>query len=122
MSPDGGSALQRPGKIIALHLNYPSRAAQRGRTPQQPSYFLKPSTSFAPSGSTVERPAGTELLGFEGEIALIIGTTARRIPIDDAWAQRSFAICFRDFATLPPASRRLVGHLQERAAASMTAA
>ena len=44
------------------------------------------------------------------------------IPIDDAWAERSFAICFRDFATLPPASRRLVGHLQERAAASMTAA
>jgi len=82
----GISVVQRPGKIIALHLNYPSRAAQRGRVPQQPSYFLKPSTSFAPSGSAVERPAGTELLGFEGEIALIIGTTARRVPIDDAWA------------------------------------
>jgi len=82
----GISVVQRPGKIIALHLNYPSRAAQRGRVPQQPSYFLKPSTSFAPSGSTVERPAGTELLGFEGEIALIIGTTARRVPLDDAWA------------------------------------
>jgi len=82
----GISVVQRPGKIIALHLNYPSRAAQRGRVPQQPSYFLKPSTSFAPSGSTVERPAGTELLGFEGEIALIIGTTAHRVPMDDAWA------------------------------------
>ena len=38
-----------PGKIIAVHLNYPSRAAQRGRTPAQPSYFLKPSSSLAAS-------------------------------------------------------------------------
>jgi len=79
------SPLERPGKIIALHLNYPSRAAQRGKSPAQPSYFLKPSTSYAPSGSTVERPAGTELLGFEGEIALVIGATARRVSVDDAW-------------------------------------
>ena len=35
-----------------------------------------------PSGGTVERPAGTELLAFEGEIALVIGTTARRVPLD----------------------------------------
>lgn len=79
----------RPGKIIALHLNYPSRAAQRGRVPAQPSYFLKPSTSYAVSGSTVERPAGTELLGFEGEVALVIGAPARRVPVEDAWAHVS---------------------------------
>jgi 2-keto-4-pentenoate hydratase/2-oxohepta-3-ene-1,7-dioic acid hydratase in catechol pathway/regulator of RNase E activity RraA len=83
------SAVARPGKIIALHLNYPSRAAQRGRRPAQPSYFVKPSTSYAPSGSTVERPAGTELLGFEGEIALIIGMAARRVGLEDAWAHVS---------------------------------
>jgi 5-oxopent-3-ene-1,2,5-tricarboxylate decarboxylase/2-hydroxyhepta-2,4-diene-1,7-dioate isomerase len=81
--------LARPGKIIALHLNYPSRAAQRGKSPAQPSYFLKPSTSYAPSGTTIERPAGTELLGFEGEIALIIGTAARRVVVEDAWAHVS---------------------------------
>jgi len=83
------SPLERPGKIIALHLNYPSRAAQRGKSPAQPSYFLKPSTSYAPSGATVERPAGTELLGFEGEIALVIGATARRVSVEDAWAHVS---------------------------------
>ncbi|MEO3934669.1 fumarylacetoacetate hydrolase family protein [Micrococcaceae bacterium Sec7.4] len=72
-------------KVIAVHINYPSRAAQRGRTPGQPSYFLKPSSSLALSGSTVERPAGCELLGYEGEIALIIGKPARRVAIEDAW-------------------------------------
>ncbi|MET0977069.1 MAG: fumarylacetoacetate hydrolase family protein [Leifsonia sp.] len=76
----------RPGKVIALHLNYPSRVAERGRRPDKPSYFLKPSTSVASSGGTVERPAGTELLGFEGEIALVIGRTARRVSPADAWS------------------------------------
>ncbi|UZX04909.1 fumarylacetoacetate hydrolase family protein [Arthrobacter sp. CDRTa11] len=73
-------------KVIAVHINYPSRAAQRGRTPGQPSYFLKPSSSLAVSGSTVERPAGCELLGYEGEIALIIGKPARRVGLEDAWS------------------------------------
>jgi 2-keto-4-pentenoate hydratase/2-oxohepta-3-ene-1,7-dioic acid hydratase in catechol pathway/regulator of RNase E activity RraA len=73
-------------KVIAVHINYPSRAAQRGRTPALPSYFLKPSSSLALSGNPVERPAGCELLGYEGEIALIIGKSARRVTIDDAWS------------------------------------
>ena len=76
-------------KVIAVHLNYPSRAAQRGRTPEQPSYFLKPSSSLASvrrAPSTVERPAGTELLAFEGEIALVIGKPARRVGLEDAWS------------------------------------
>ncbi len=75
----------RPGKIIAVHLSYESRAAQRGRRPAAPSYFFKASSSVAASGGTVERPAGTELLAFEGEIALIIGTPGRRIPLAQAW-------------------------------------
>lgn len=82
MTIDG---IATPGKIIAVHLNYPSRAAQRGRTPAQPSYFLKPSTSLAASGSELERPAGTELLAFEGEIALVIGEPARRVSPADGW-------------------------------------
>ncbi|WP_434994701.1 fumarylacetoacetate hydrolase family protein [Arthrobacter sp. Ld5] len=81
---DGVLAAAR--KVIAVHINYPSRAAQRGRTPEQPSYFLKPSSSLALSGSAVERPAGCELLGFEGEIALIIGTPARRVSPSNAWS------------------------------------
>lgn len=88
---DGGadarfSALPgRPGKIVAIHLSYASRADQRGRRPTHPSYFFKPSSSVAASGGTVERPLGTELLAFEGEIALVVGTTARRVPLERAW-------------------------------------
>lgn len=87
----------RPGKVIALHLNYPSRIAQRGRAPVNPSYFLKPSTSVAASGSVIERPAGTELLAFEGEIALVIGRTARRVDRRNAWSFVSFVTAANDF-------------------------
>lgn len=80
------SSAARPGKIIALHLNYPARIAERGRRPAKPSYFLKPASSMSAGGGTVERPAGTELLAFEGEIALIIGSTARRVSPQEGWS------------------------------------
>jgi 2-keto-4-pentenoate hydratase/2-oxohepta-3-ene-1,7-dioic acid hydratase in catechol pathway/regulator of RNase E activity RraA len=73
----------RPGKVIGVHLNYRSRAAQRGRVPSEPSYFLKPTTSVSAGGEVV-RPQGTELLAFEGEIAVIIGTRARNVPPEKA--------------------------------------
>ena len=85
------------GKIIAVHINYPSRAAQRGRTPDQPSYFLKPTTSLSESGTAVERPAGCELLAFEGEIALIVGRRTRRVLPEDGWAAISHVTAANDF-------------------------
>ena len=86
-----------PGKIVAVHLNYPSRAAQRGRTPEQPGYFLKPASSLAVSGAPVERPAGCELLAFEGEIALVIGRVTRRVTPDEGWAAVSHVTAANDF-------------------------
>lgn len=86
-----------PGKIIAVHLNYRSRAAQRGRTPAQPSYFFKPASSVAPSGGELERPAGTELLAFEGEIALVIGRPTRRVSPEEGWAAVSGVTAANDF-------------------------
>ncbi|GAA1646702.1 fumarylacetoacetate hydrolase family protein [Microbacterium flavum] len=80
-----GALPVRPGKIIAVHISYASRADQRGRRPAAPSYFFKASSSLAESGGVIERPAGTELLAFEGEIALVIGAPVRRVALEDAW-------------------------------------
>ncbi|MGZ0711510.1 fumarylacetoacetate hydrolase family protein (plasmid) [Coraliomargarita sp. W4R53] len=88
---------QRPGKIIAIHLSYASRAEQRGRRPKDPSYFFKPSSSVSASGSTIEQPAGTELLAFEGEIALIIGEPARRVTLETAWQHVAWVTAANDF-------------------------
>ena len=83
----------------SVHLSYRSRAEQRGRIPAFPSYFFKPSSSVAASGSTLERPAGAELLAYEGEIALIIGTRTRRVSPDEAWAAVSGVTAANDFGT-----------------------
>ena len=90
------ASMTRPGKIIAIHLSYASRADQRGRRPAAPSYFFKPASSVAASGGTVERPAGTELLAFEGEIALVVGTPARRVSLDDAWSHVGWVTASND--------------------------
>ncbi|WP_353115753.1 fumarylacetoacetate hydrolase family protein [Microbacterium sp.] len=90
------ATVPRPGKIIAIHLSYASRADQRGRRPAAPSYFFKPLSSIGESGGTVERPAGAELLAFEAEIALVIGTAARRVPLSDAWSHVGWVTASND--------------------------
>jgi len=65
-------------KVIAVHLNYRSRAEQRGRMPTVPSYFLKPPSSLSDGGPLV-RPQGAELLAFEGEIAVILSERVREV-------------------------------------------
>ena len=87
---------EKPGKIIAVHVAFESRAAQRGRWPKTPSYFLKATSTLAESGGVVERPAGTELLAFEGEIALIIGKPARNVTLDEAWGHVAYVTASND--------------------------
>lgn len=89
-------AVRRPSKIVAVHLNYRSRAAQRGKVPRFPSYFFKPPSALAPPG-VLERPAGTELLGFEGEIALVVGTRAVAVAPGDGWRHVAAVTAANDF-------------------------
>ena len=74
----------RASKIIAVHVNYESRAAQRGRVPAAPSYFLKPPSSLSGDGDPIVRPQGTELLTFEGEVALVISRAVRGVAPEKA--------------------------------------
>ena len=92
------AALERvPGKIVAVHVSYRSRAAERGTRPAWPSYFLKPSSSLAGSGDQVARPPGCELLAFEGEVALVIGRRACRVSRADGWDHVAWITAANDF-------------------------
>src|ERR1700733_4057424 len=88
---------RRPSKIIAVHLSYRSRAMERGRLPLWPSYFLKPPSTLAADGDPVLRPPWCELLAFEGEVALIIGTRASRVSAADAWEHVRWVTAANDF-------------------------
>jgi len=86
-----------PSKIVAVHVSYRSRAAERGRLPAWPSYFLKPPSTLAADGDPVRRPPGCELLAFEGEVALVIGTRAIRVSPADAWSHVRWVTAANDF-------------------------
>jgi regulator of RNase E activity RraA len=62
-----------------------------------PSYFLKPPSTLAADGDPVLRPPWCELLAFEGEVALVIGTTARRVSPADAWSHVRWVTAANDF-------------------------
>jgi 2-keto-4-pentenoate hydratase/2-oxohepta-3-ene-1,7-dioic acid hydratase in catechol pathway/regulator of RNase E activity RraA len=85
-----------PSKIIAVHVNYPTRAAERGRVPEVPSYFFKPVSSLARNGDPILRPPGTESLTIEGEIALIIGTRGRHLTPERAAAHIGWCCAAND--------------------------
>ena len=97
-----------PTKVIATHLTYRSRAAERGKMPVAPSYFLKPPSSLALGGGEVRRPEGCHLLAFEGEIALVIGAPARRVPLESAWDHVAWVTAANDLGEVADGLRREV--------------
>lgn len=75
-----------PTKIIAMHLNFPSRIKAFGaKEPRWPSYFMKPPSSLAGHRANVARPRNTKYLNYEGEIALVIGKKAKQVSREEAW-------------------------------------
>lgn len=74
-----------PTKIIATHLTYRSRVEEfKTRLPPAPTYFQKPTTALNAHRGVVVRPPGCKYLNFEGEIAIVIGATARDISLGEA--------------------------------------
>ncbi len=69
-----------PTKIIAVHLNYPSRSDEfMTKLPAAPTYFHKPITALNSHKGAVVRPAGLKWLNYEGEIVIVIGRTCRNV-------------------------------------------
>lgn len=74
-----------PGKIICVGLNYPP--LDRGKDwlpPPFPVLFQKPASSLIGSGSAIVLPRISRQVLYEGELAVIIGTRAKNIPVEHA--------------------------------------
>ncbi|MGN6160093.1 MAG: fumarylacetoacetate hydrolase family protein, partial [Marmoricola sp.] len=75
----------QPSKIVCVHLNYSSRVEEMMvNLPPAPTYFHKPVTALNAHEAAVVRPQGCKWLNYEGEIAIVIGRTARNISPDEA--------------------------------------
>jgi 2-keto-4-pentenoate hydratase/2-oxohepta-3-ene-1,7-dioic acid hydratase in catechol pathway len=74
-----------PTKILCAHLNYRNRLAElKAVCPPAPNYFAKPPSCLLGHGGTVIRPKGCRFLNYEGEVAIVIGRTARNIRMAEA--------------------------------------
>jgi 5-oxopent-3-ene-1,2,5-tricarboxylate decarboxylase/2-hydroxyhepta-2,4-diene-1,7-dioate isomerase len=74
-----------PTKILCCHLNHVSRVREFGiKLPPAPTWFQKPVSALNSHGGAVVRPANCHYLNYEGEIAIVIGRTARNIRLADA--------------------------------------
>ncbi len=72
-------------KIVCIGKNYADHAAEMGGdAPSEPLIFLKPSTSLIGHGETIVRPAISERVDFEGELAVVIGAFAKDVSEADA--------------------------------------
>lgn len=75
-----------PSKIVCVGRNYAKHAAELGNdVPDEPLIFLKPSSSLIGPGEAIVIPGGVGRVDFEGEIGLIVGSTARYVRQEDAW-------------------------------------
>ncbi|KXP14471.1 fumarylacetoacetate hydrolase family protein [Tsukamurella pseudospumae] len=80
--------IPRPGKIVCVGLNYATHIREMGRElPEFPTLFAKWADALAGPYDTVEVPDyAAAQLDWEGELALVIGTPAYRVPESSAGA------------------------------------
>jgi 2-keto-4-pentenoate hydratase/2-oxohepta-3-ene-1,7-dioic acid hydratase in catechol pathway len=77
----------RPGKVLGIGRNYRDHAAELGNEmPAEPLLFLKSPSAVSAPGASIELPPESSEVHFEGEVALVIGATARRVALADAAA------------------------------------
>ncbi|MCP4165147.1 MAG: fumarylacetoacetate hydrolase family protein [Chloroflexi bacterium] len=79
--------IRRPGKIIAVGLNYLDHCLEQNLTPpEHPTLFTKFSTSVnRPNGELRWDPALTQKVDYEAELAVVIGKQARRVDARQAY-------------------------------------
>jgi 2-keto-4-pentenoate hydratase/2-oxohepta-3-ene-1,7-dioic acid hydratase in catechol pathway len=73
-------------RIFCAAVNYAAHRDEmgRGESGPNPMLFLRTPQSLVRAGEPIVRPANSECLDYEGELALVIGRAGRRISRDDA--------------------------------------
>lgn len=77
----------RPGKIVAIALNYRRHAEETGAAlPTEPLPFTCPSTAVVADGTPIVLPShNADKVDYEGEVALVMGRRASKVKAADAW-------------------------------------
>lgn len=89
--------IPEPGQILCIGLNYQTHLEETQREPSgYPTVFVRYARCQIGHGEAILRPPETETLDFEGELAIIIGRTGRRIAESDAMDYVAGYACYND--------------------------
>jgi 2-keto-4-pentenoate hydratase/2-oxohepta-3-ene-1,7-dioic acid hydratase in catechol pathway len=80
-----GSCLTKPGKFVAIGLNYSDHAAETGaEVPSEPIMFMKATSCITGPNDNVEIVSGSKKLDWEVELGIVIGKDTKHISEDKA--------------------------------------
>jgi 2-keto-4-pentenoate hydratase/2-oxohepta-3-ene-1,7-dioic acid hydratase in catechol pathway len=89
--------IPNPGKIFCIGLNYEDhRQETRREKTEAPAVFVRFPESQVGHDQPILRPRESTKLDFEGEIAVIIGKSGRRISEKDSWDYVAGYSCYND--------------------------
>ena len=80
-----GSCITKPGKFVAIGLNYSDHAAETGaEVPSEPIMFMKATSCIVGPNDDVEIVSGSKKLDWEVELGIVIGKETKHISEDKA--------------------------------------
>ena len=75
----------RPGKILAIGLNYADHIAETGaETPKVQMWFNKQHNAANRPYGSINKPVVSDMLDYEGELAFVVGKRAKHVPAERA--------------------------------------
>ena len=80
-----GSCVEKPGKFIAIGLNYSDHAAETGaKVPSEPIVFMKATSSINGPNDDIEISSNSKKMDWEVELGIVIGRDTKNISEKDA--------------------------------------
>jgi 2-keto-4-pentenoate hydratase/2-oxohepta-3-ene-1,7-dioic acid hydratase in catechol pathway len=87
----------RPGKIVAVGMNYRDHAAEAGLdVPERPVLFGLWPSSVIGDGEAIVIPSLSSQIDYEAELGVVIGERARNVPVERALDVVAGYTCFND--------------------------
>ena len=75
-----GACISKPGKFVAIGLNYSDHAKETGlKTPTEPIVFMKATSSISGPNDNIEMPKNSSKLDWEVELGIVIGKETKNI-------------------------------------------
>ena len=80
-----GSCIVKPGKFVAIGLNYSDHAAETGaKVPSEPIVFMKATSSINGPDDDIEISSNSKKMDWEVELGIVIGRDTKNISEKDA--------------------------------------